>query len=155
MAFQFTHFHHQAVGLEINHFPYNSVFFLSNVDWSDLFVLLLHSCLASIFCFGFSVSMWLFGTLGNARCLRNCIFVFHILSCSFAPHLCLSLQCNKTSQPPSHGCHSNRLPTLTLCVNVCLCMYILDVGMCVCVGVYALKDVTYWKCVPWTLVLPP
>lgn len=27
MAFQFTHFHHQAVGLEINHFPYNSVYF--------------------------------------------------------------------------------------------------------------------------------
>lgn len=108
--------------------------------------------LLSLFLCGFLENM-----LRNTRSLGNCIFSSFTFSHILSLCLHLSPQCSKTPQPPLNGYHSNHLPTLNLYVDVCLCMYVL--GVCLCVNVSkslcSLRDVIYWKSVHCSLASPP
>lgn len=116
------------------------------IYWCFCFILAftLSVGLLSLFLYGFLENM-----LRNTRSLGNCIFSSFTFSHILSLCLHLSLQCSKTPQPPLNGYHSNRLPTLTLYVDVCSCMYVL--GVCLCVNVskslYSLRDVIWWWCI--------
>lgn len=141
MAFQFTHFHHQALGLEINlHFIIECCFFSSvlphqHANWSDLlffsasFLPSLHLLDCSL-CF--CVSVWKICWEIQGLWGKLCFFFFYILSYSFPVCLQLSLQCRKL---PSHR-HTVTMVTTSppRCVGVCM--------FCVCTS----KSVLVERC---------